>query len=557
MYTDLVEIPITKTIDCLWLEYKKVSDQEYKLMEWWTVTDWWTFNTKENIVKDFSKSRGSGWNLNFVMEYLNCDQKEAIERFHEKWLLEKKKSVSDIRVTLPWLSEQQQTYLKWRGINPDKVKDFTKNYNWAIWCLVYEWDMPKWLNARTLSSEHSKRFTALAWYSTKWIYKHKIDITKNYIIVVEWLIDFLTIRQFETNVIGLKSATDWFDEIGRYAWYDIIFIPDNDEVGGASAKFMQNISHRVFDLKEYESEDLKIKDINDLYKEISCWSDAWELLINIIKENAVYDMPIKPLFKELKQRQKVLAERWKLGYDWPIKEIYDTCSGVIEWRTYTICAFSNTGKSKYAYSHIKFFLEQKKTVLFINLEVDKITCLANIIANVEWCTTFEAQSSHTPNEKLYKNLIIKDDIVELKDIETCIRSYRPDVCFIDFVQNIEHKWSDYEKHSAIARWIQRIGIETWCTMFALAQLPNSWLASLKIKDFDSITPKNAWEYFASSDVIQLLYTETLWNNEKLLCCRMIKNKFWEKPSQSRILNMDWKRNRVTYWGMMDDTYITK
>ena len=44
----------------------------------------------------------------------------------------------------------------------------------------------------------------------------------------------------------------------------------------------------------------------------------------------------------------------------------------------------------------------------------KITCLANIIANVEWCTTFEAQSSHTPNEKLYKNLIIKDDIVELK-----------------------------------------------------------------------------------------------------------------------------------------------
>ena len=127
MYTDLVEIPIIKTIDCLWLEYKKVSDQEYKLMEWWTITDWWTFNTKENIVKDFSKSRGSGWNLNFVMEYLNCDQKEAIEWFHEKWLLEKKKSVSDIRVTLPWLSEQQQTYLKWRGINPDKVKDFTKN----------------------------------------------------------------------------------------------------------------------------------------------------------------------------------------------------------------------------------------------------------------------------------------------------------------------------------------------------------------------------------------------------------------------------------------------
>jgi hypothetical protein len=29
----------------------------------------------------------------------------------------------------------------------------------------------------------------------------------------------------------------------------------------------------------------------------------------MIKEQAVYDMPIKPLFKELKQRQSIIAER--------------------------------------------------------------------------------------------------------------------------------------------------------------------------------------------------------------------------------------------------------
>jgi hypothetical protein len=32
---------------------------------------------------------------------------------------------------------------------------------------------------------------------------------------------------------------------------------------------MQNINHRVFDLKEYETEEFRIKDINDLYKEVS------------------------------------------------------------------------------------------------------------------------------------------------------------------------------------------------------------------------------------------------------------------------------------------------
>lgn len=547
MYQDLNEIPIIKTIDCLWLQYKKISDDEYKLMEWWIITDWWTFNTKDNFVKDFSKSRWSWWNLNFLMEYMKMNKQEAIARFNEKWLLEKKKSMSDIWVWLPHLSEQQKQYLGARWIDAEKVKDFTRNYNWAIWCLIYEWDMPKWLNARTLSSEHSKRFIALSWYSTKWIYKHKIDVTKNYIIVVEWLIDFLTLRQFDTNVIWLKSATDWFEELSRFSGYDIIYIPDNDEVGCASNKFMQNINHRVFDLKEYETEEFRIKDINDLYKEVSLWWDAGDLLISMIKEQAVYDMPIKPLFKELKQRQSIIAERWKLWFEWPIPEIYDKFSWVIEWRTYTICAFSNTGKSKYAYAHIKFFLEQKKKVLFINLEVDKITCLANIIANVEWCTIFEAQSSHKPNEKLYKNLIIKDDVRELKDIETCIRSYQPDICFIDFVQNIEHKGSEYEKHSAIARWIQRIWIETWCTMFSLAQLPNSWLTYLKERNYEMITPKNAGEYFASSDVIQLLYTDTNCENNRMLLCRIIKNKFWDKKDESYILNMDRQRNRITFW----------
>ena len=48
-------------------------------------------STKENIVKDFSKSRVADeiltllWNIWIAI-------KEAIERFHEKWLLERKRA---------------------------------------------------------------------------------------------------------------------------------------------------------------------------------------------------------------------------------------------------------------------------------------------------------------------------------------------------------------------------------------------------------------------------------------------------------------------------------
>jgi len=45
------------------------------------------------------------------MDYLKIDKKEAIEWFQEKGLLITKKSISDIRVTLPTITDQQSQYL--------------------------------------------------------------------------------------------------------------------------------------------------------------------------------------------------------------------------------------------------------------------------------------------------------------------------------------------------------------------------------------------------------------------------------------------------------------
>lgn len=535
--------PIISVLDKLWYTYKKTWPNEYRLYDWSELTDWWTATDKDwkNFVHDHAwKGRCSWDTFWFVKNHFNFDDSEVYKWYEENFWYEWERTISDIWKWLPQLNQSQVDYLLSRGVDYWKVKDIVKSYNWWIWCLVYDWDIPKGLTARTLEKDHAKRFIAAAWFSTKWVYKHRIDPTKKYLIVVEWLIDFLTIRQFETNVIGLKSATDWFEYVEKLAWwYDIIFIPDNDEAGKKSIKNLSWIEHKLVDLAQFESDWITIKDVNDLYSLASSWIEfPW--IIDIIMDNAQYVAPINSVIKELKRRQKLIAERWKLWEDWPLSFLDELTEWIVEWKTYQIAAYSNVWKSKFAYYHVAHFLKKWKKVLIINLEVDDVTCLANVIAPTEDVTVREAMSTYQPTDKLYRKLIIKDSITKLQDIVDCVRSYQPDYVFIDYVQNIQADWSSYEKHATIASAVQRIWIETWCTVFTLSQLSNDSLTKIRERRFDEITPKNAWEYFACSDVIYLLY-----NEDQELNVRLIKNKFWAKPNKSFILDVEWNKNR--YW----------
>lgn len=543
------QISISDVADKLWLQYKLTGINEYRFIDWWNLTDWWTMNTDKWLVRDHANKGRPQWDqFWFAKSYLRLDDKDTFIWFEESFWLEKQQTISDIWRQCRQLDEKQVDYLKSRWVDYDKVRDVVRSYNWWIWCLVYDWEMPKWLTARTLNQDHSKRFISASWFSTKWIYKHKIDSTKNYLIVVEWLIDFLTLRQFDTNVVWLKSASDWVEQIERLAQaFDIIYIPDNDDSGESTKKQFEKINHKILELADFEYETVKYKDINDLYKDFSAWDEAPQI-IEFIKSNAVYNSPIKPLFQELENRQKVIKKQGKLGIDWPFK-IYDDCQWIIAGKVYWIAAYSNTGKSKLAYHHATEFLKMGKKVLFINLEVDSVWCLVNIISSMEMIDWYTVSSEHKPDKKLYKNLIVKDNIFTLDDIQTCVKSYQADIVFIDFVQNIDHKWSDYEKHSTIARTIQRIAIETQCSIFSLMQLPNSALEKIKTWNFDEVTIKWAGEYFASSDVIWLLSKDSDLQDWHLrYTC--IKNKFWVKKSYD--LWVDYVYNRFAVMSEIQD-----
>lgn len=532
-------VNIKDIMDRIGVDYFSKWAWEFWIRESWKKTDWWGFNVNKNIVKDFSKWRPDWDWFWFVKEWFEFDDAQTFWRFKDNfWITddeikETKKPIRAIRQNLETLNDKQIEYLKSRWIEYEPIKDIVRDYNWWIWCLVYETNSPKWLNARTLSNEHNKRFMALKWYSTKWIYQHELDFTKEYLVVVEWLIDFLTLRQFDSNVVWLKSAESWIDELEKLQdIFKIIYIPDNDEAGKQSLDKFKSLKYSVMDLSKYWT----YKDINDMFM------DMWQInLIPAILEEWVEALPINSTFDKFELMQSIIKERWKLGFDWPFKEIYNKTSWVIPWKVYTIWAYSNVWKSKFAYYHVKYFLEQWHKVLFINNEVDEANCLMNLIQSMDNKTSYEIME-HKTDKRKYKNLIIRDDLYLLDDVVKCIENTKPDMVFIDFVQNIESKgWSDYEKNANIAKTIQRTAIKNKCVIYSLSQMSNSVWKDVWNGNWDFISLKWSWEYFASSDVIFVLRKWEPWQME----LKISKNKFWPNWSE-HVLNVDYARNRFSY-----------
>jgi hypothetical protein len=115
-------------------------------------------------------------------------------------------------------------------------------------------------------------------------------------------------------------------------------------------------------------------------------------------------------------------------------------------------------------------------------------------------------------------------------IEAKITNSKADIVFIDFVQNIEHKWDEYSKTTDIAIRLQKSWILTWKTLINLSQVNNE----SRFAEWSNIQPKWSWALFASSDVIF-----SLWSREWNRFLTISKNKYW--PAWINfILNVDYR-----------------
>lgn len=518
-------VPILEVLDKLGYSYREKGGKEFGIYEWSKQTDWWCANSDKNRVTDFSENwRPEGEPRGVVKMHFNyTDDQDIFKWFSDNFpsyndWKPAKKSVKKIRDELHNLSEKQKEYLQSRWIEYEKVKDYVKDYNWAIGCMVYVWMTPVGINARRID-EAKVRFTALAWYDTNWIYYGWLDKTKDYVIVVEWLIDFLTLKQYETNVVALKSLQSWFDEVIKLAkTYKIKMVFDNDGKEEEAKKRLQAIKYSFFDRSVVTDNWFTAKDANDLHEIIK------EETVNIILENQIEQTPILWTIERYKERQEIIKLRGKLWDDWPYREIYDLTQGIVRGKVYTIGAFSNVGKSKFAYSHVPFFLKQGKKVLYISLEENELDIFANIA-----CPMYDHKISDQGNLKVkvsdFENLICIDNCNTFTEIKDIVALHKPDIVFIDYIQAIFEKWSQYEKGALVGIWVQRIAIENNCSIISLSQLSNTsmWDVSKDLKE-STILLKGAWEYYAASDVIMIL---SRWSEWRMLI-KLEKNKLGKR-----------------------------
>jgi len=291
---------------------------------------------------------------------------------------------------------------------------------------------------------------------------------------------------------------------------------------------------QIFHLAEVHSKNfLSNSDIKSYLKEITKYYMIGRLIenyddIDTMQSRRLYEFMQKldriwiekqnPLEKFNELRAKV-KELWRLWVDsWLATDKYT--QGLIPWKVYTIWAFSNIGKSKLAYFLAQYQLKAKRKVMFISLEVDTGMLMANLICSAErkkFWDVISGKVDYTPS--LYENCAIYDDLYQLEEIISAVELEKPDVCIIDFVQNIRCKGnSEYEKMTNVAQELQSLVIRTNCTLINLSQVNND----SRFNGWDKITLKWSGALFASSDIIFILNRE----NDKLYLT-IAKNKYWQ------------------------------
>jgi len=515
----------------LWFQYKTSWKYEYAMLEGGKKCSWWRFNSDKRVVYDFSNKWRESWNEFEIVQLRNwCDFVQAVEWWEKSlWIniINMQTKTTQVKTifsewdSLQELSDKQKQYLEKRCIDYEKVKWMIKNFNWWIWCLVSDSEKAIGLWARIL--EWNQRFTSLAWYSVKGVYRTKLDKDKDYLIVVEWMFDFLSLRQYEQNVIGLHSAKNWLEIIKEYSKnYNIYFIPDNDDPWREALKELKD----NIDINYLELDNYNVKDVNELLIETDFWS--W-IIDKILTES---DVNVKwsaiTALNDLKEMQRKTKERGKLWEDWPFEQIDKLTQWIIDWKVYMIWAPENVWKSKFSYVFVSHFLKKGKKVSYFSLEVDKGMLLWNIATNyynIHWDRIMEW---HPIDIKDFKNLKLYDDLYDMSEIEQQIEKDAPDYVFIDFVQNVLYSGkSEYEKMANVARQIQKIAIKYNTTIFPLSQLSNESQKELSKWNTDFVSLKWAWEFKASSDVIFILRKKDNPNGDWFLIELTIKkNKYW-------------------------------
>lgn len=515
----------------LWIRYKE-KQWTYSLIYNWKQTDWWKASRDWKFT-DFSEKWRPEWDrVTFVMQYLWISKKDRVSWYEREFnikseYIKMENPIKEKRDNMLSLSQNQIDYLEERKIDYNLLWNIVKNNNWKL-CLPIKttnWEI-KSLQSRAVW-EH--RYYVEANTDSDWIFMDWLDDNKKSILVVEWFSDFLSLRQYTTNVVWLLNAkNEWQIRMIKdlSTKYKIFFIPDNDEAWLVTVEKFDKmwIKYNLFKLSNYW-----VKDINELL----CNTWLWKDILTLIWEDSEKPLTnIQLAIQRAKEYQKLYKENWWHLWFSTWYPLIDECTDwFIRGKIYMIMAYSNVGKTRFAYSLIRNMIKEKKKVHFYSLEVDTWMLLIEIVWALKNLTRQEVMENldWIDYSELEEYIEMHDDIRTLEQIESSIKNDKPDIAVIDFIQNIEHIWSEYEKMTDIALKIQKLWIITWTTIIQLSQVSNE----SRFADWADALPKWSWALFASSDVIF-----TLWGRDWKKFLTISKNKYW-KAWVNFILNIDY------------------
>lgn len=239
-------------------------------------------------------------------------------------------------------------------------------------------------------------------------------------------------------------------------------------------------------------------------------------------------------------------KEWISWYSTGIPTLDKYTDGLQAGTLMRLTAYSNIWKSKLAYHICNSLLKQDLSVLFFSLEVTKERVAHNLmmnwynkdyqyIARGKWIDDYGFDFSSFFSQKLE----IVDDIYSLNRIIAFTKHRKPDVVFIDFVQNIQtDKKDEYQAMTEVAVALQQLAISEKIAIFDLSQVSQDQAGNYRVGG--KIPSKWSGALVASADVNLVMERDQTTDNNLL---HIAKNKFGMNGKCIE-LQMDFSRNQV-------------
>jgi len=280
----LKQVPIEEVLTKMWIKF---NTRKY-LYDDWKFSDSYIYSIKDNIVSNFNLSkewRPHGNPLNFYIWATWATVPEAIEWFTTNFNIHiEKEEWKPIEAVYKVQDEDRlASYLFLRWINlkllPKDTVTLTKARTywkdapeWETHCLSIQMKDIKWT-----TTWYQYRSLLKKWFFTNWndwmFYNFTKDLKRDYIILVEWASDYLTLRQWTEQVIWFKSANAKPSEevvafLNKFNKIYLLF--DNDSAWKkCKEEFKAEIDSDIYEIDPDQ-------DVNEL------WKQLWESLLESI-----------------------------------------------------------------------------------------------------------------------------------------------------------------------------------------------------------------------------------------------------------------------------------